>query len=110
MSEKRNDLVWFLLILVVLIGIVPLLLRESWTWQGAGMWGMMGYGWGFMFLIPLALLVLIVLGIYYLVTVFTRTGKPEYSDGGKALEILKEQYAKGEITREQYLKMKEDLE
>lgn len=110
MSERRNDLVWFLLVPIVLIAIIPLLLWGSWIWHGPGMMGMMGYGWGFMFMIPLALLVLMVLGIYYLVTVFTRTGKPESSDGGKALEILKEQYAKGAITREQYLKMKEDLE
>lgn len=72
-----------------------------------GMGGMMGYGWGFMPLIPLAFLLLLVLGVYYLFKELTRT---EPSQGERALELLKERYVKGEITREEYLKMKEELE
>jgi len=70
---------------------------------------MMGYGWGLMFLIPLAFLALIALGAYYLATGFARTGRWVSSDR-RALEILKERYARGEITREEYLKMREELE
>jgi putative membrane protein len=81
-----------------------------WTSWGGYMSGMMGFGWGFMFLIPLAFLVLIVLGAYYLITGFTRTGRFSSGDGKRAFEILKERYARGEITREEYLKMKEELE
>ena len=69
--------------------------------------GYEGYGWGFMPLIPLAFLVLLVLGVYYLLKELTRT---EPSQGERALELLKERYARGEITREEYLKMKEELE
>jgi putative membrane protein len=82
------------------------------TWSGymPGMMGMMGYGWGFMFLIPITFLVLIALGAYYLIARFVGAGGLATSHGGRALEILNERYAKGEIAREQYLKMKKELE
>jgi len=110
MSEKKTDLIWLFVVLLVLIGILPVLMWGSWGSYMPGMMGMMGYGWGFMFLIPVAFLVLIALGAYHLITEFTRTGRPASSHGERALEILKERYAKGEITREQYLKMKEEME
>jgi len=95
---------------VALLLFVPLLF---WGFGGSyagpyGMMGMMGYGWGFMWLVPLVFLVLIALGVYYLVTAYGRTGRPASSR--RALEILRERYARGEITREEYLKMKEELE
>jgi len=97
---------------VALLLFVPLLF---WGFGGSyagpyGMMGMMGYGSGFMFLIPIAFLALIALGVYYLVTTFTRTGRSASSRGERALEILKERYARGEATREEYLKMREELE
>jgi len=78
-----------------------------WGFGGGYMTGMMGYyGTGYTFIIPLAF-GLIALGIYYLVT-SSRTNR--YSDrDGSSIEILKERYAKGEITREQFLKMQEEL-
>jgi len=111
MPERKRDLIWLLGILVVLIGLVSVLpMLMWWPWGGymQGMMGMMGYGWGFMFLIPILFLVLIVLGAYYLFTEVS--GQSRSESKGRALEILKERYANGDITREQYLKMKEDLE
>ena len=35
--------------------------------------------------------------------------EPSHNNGG-AIEILKERYAKGEITKETYLEMRKDLE
>ena len=32
------------------------------------------------------------------------------SQGGRAVEILKERYAKGEITKEQFLEMRKEIE
>ena len=55
----------------------------------------------FSYLIPALIIGAIVLIVY-------RAVKKE--GGGKALEILKERYARGEITREEYLRMKKDLE
>lgn len=83
-------------------------------WQmGRGMMGygegMMGFGWGPSILIWLILIVLIVLGIY----LFFSSSKAEKGSvappEGRAIEILNERYAKGEITREDYLRMKEEL-
>jgi len=71
-----------------------------------GYGGGYGYGWWFMPLIPFAFLVLLALGVYYLFREFRR--EPSHEE--KALEILKKRYAKGEITREEYVKMKEELE
>jgi len=75
-----------------------------------GMMGMMGYSWGFTPLIGILFLVLIVLGAYYLITALAWQPRSESKDSGRALEILKERYARGEISREQYLKVKEELE
>jgi len=55
-------------------------------------------------------LVLVVLGAYYLITALAWQPRSESKDTGRALETLKERYARGEISREQYLKMKEESE
>jgi putative membrane protein len=75
--------------------------------------GMMGFGfgwWPFMFLVPLVFVVLVVLGLYYLLSGQRRQGASVGYDESDALRILKERYAWGEITSEQYEKMKQDLE
>ena len=65
---------------------------------------------GFTPLLLLAFLVLLALGAYYLIKEFARPDRSVPGHGERALEILKERYARGEITREEYLKMKEELE
>ena len=108
MSEKNRDLIWLFMFLVVSISILPALM---WGLSGgymSGMMGMMGYGWGSMVLIPTTFLALIALGAYYLITGSSRTDRS--NRGRRAVEILRERYAKGEITREQFLKMKKELE
>ncbi len=79
--------------------------------MGRGMMGGWGYpygmGWGFMLagmLIPLLFIVLIIVGAYLWLT-----SRKEPVEGDKALAILDERYAKGEITKEQYLEMKANL-
>lgn len=64
-------------------------------------WGMgWGMGWG-MWFIPLLLIILL---IYFLVRNNTHT-----KNGETPLEILKKRYAKGEINKEQFEQMKNDL-
>jgi len=115
MPERSRDWIWLIAVLVVLVGVLPMLMFGSLGWHMPGMMRMMGYGWGwasglgFMFLLPLAFLILIALGAYYLITEFARPGRSAPSHGERALEILSERYARGEITGEQYRKMKEEL-
>jgi putative membrane protein len=72
---------------------------------------MIGFGGGFwgMIFVPIVL-ALIAYVIYYLVAGSSRPRRTTGYPTGRALEILKERYARGEITREQYLKMHEELE
>lgn len=119
MSEKSRDWIWLILVLIVLAGIavpvvlttvLPLLMFQRGGWYMSGMMGMMGFGWWFMPLVSIIFLVLIALGAYYLITEFSGTGRSPPSHREKALEILKERYARGEITKDEYVEMKEDLE
>jgi putative membrane protein len=64
-------------------------------------WGM-GWGW---------LISLIIIGvlIWLLVKAFAGTGQSKTAGDKKPLDILKERYAKGEITREEFEERKKDL-
>ena len=69
-------------------------------------WGL-GFGFGWIFL-PFLFLLLLILGIVYLIKLIggsARRGEKEET----ALDILKKRYAKGEIGREEFEKIKEDL-
>ena len=72
------------------------------NWGGYG-WGM-GFGWIFMILFW----ALAVLGIAYIVqTLSRRSGQSGKED--TPLDILKKRYAKGELTKEEFERMKDDL-
>lgn len=66
-------------------------------------WGM-GYGWFFMIIFW----VLIVAAVIFLIAFITRrTGGGGESE--TALDILKKRYARGEISKDEYERIKEDL-
>lgn len=75
---------------------------------------MMGfsYGWGggvFMIIVWILVIIALVAGIRWLFkSTPGRSGEKGASDD-RALDILKERYARGEIDREQYLAMRADL-
>ena len=75
------------------------------------MWGEMdGFGWGWIGLgmVHMALFwVLVILGIVVLVK-WLAGGSPPRSEK-RPIDILKERYAKGELTREQFEQMKRDV-
>ncbi|MBA7531013.1 hypothetical protein ES705_23224 [subsurface metagenome] len=69
---------------------------------------MMNYGFGGIFM---WIIFLIVIGVaIYLVVQATKSKGPESPYRETPMEILKKRYAKGEITKEEFDKMKKDLE
>ena len=73
-----------------------------------GNWGMGGFGGLFMIIFW----VLIVAGLVFLIKRLfqsTRDGQSAGGSGYRALEILKERYAHGEINRSEFEAMKKDL-
>ncbi len=103
-----------LLVVVVMLVVAFGFTMMSGARMGSGMmggWGMgrgmigSGLAWPLMFLVPGGFVVLMILGLYYL---FSGQGSSRHEES-EALRILKERYARGEITSEQYTKMKQDL-
>lgn len=79
------------------------------------MMGWSGFGFSPLWWLPMLLFwALIIGGIALLVAWLFRQGRPIEAGPGpgveRALDILKERYARGEITREQYEQMRHDLE
>jgi uncharacterized membrane protein len=75
----------------------------------------MWFGMGFMWLWPIGLVIIGAI-IYYAVISSDRAScslhpqnQQQQYYGPRSFEILKQRYAKGEITREQFLQMKEEL-
>jgi len=71
-------------------------------------WGNYGWGMGFGWIFMVVFWALIIFGIAFIVRAFSRragqTGAEETSLG-----ILKKRYAKGEISKEEFYRMKDDL-
>ena len=116
-------------IVFLLALLVGMSLLGGWNNRG---WGMMGgwptgmmHGWGFapfgwigiilIWLIPVGIVVLVVLGVVGLVRGFSTNGEGtaiinQREESQKSpREILKIRYARGEITREQYFEMLKDM-
>lgn len=70
-------------------------------WNGYG-WGMGVGGW----LLMILFWVLIILAVIYIARAVSNGRQKEET----ALDILKKRYAKGEISKEEFEKMKDDLE
>jgi putative membrane protein len=115
MNGRSGTVVIAVLVLLLIGFLVILPISSMWMWgpvvMGRGMMGGWGYpyrmGWGFMFasaLVPFIFVILVVVGAYLWLT-----PRREPAESEKAIEILNERYAKGEITKEQYLEMKKHL-
>ena len=77
---------------------------------GPGMMGGYGVGWGFGGIFMILWWVLIIGGIVVLVRWLSNTSGRSHPTSEKTpLDILKERYARGEITRETYEQMRSDI-
>src|SRR3989304_8586817 len=107
-AKETNPLLWTAFAVVLVVGAV-LLIAALAVPYGAG-WGMMGWGAIFM-VVPLLVLILVV--ILALGASRPREPVPRYapppSSAGTALETLNARYARGEISREEYLRIRADL-
>ena len=105
---------------ILSLSLLPLFIgtsaRADDSWQRDFYWsgGPWGFGVGSCFVIPLLLMiafwVAVIAGIVYFVRWVIATGKRhEIKPEETALDILKKRYAKGEISREEFERMKEDI-
>ena len=86
-------------------------------WQmGPGMMGGWGSGWGmgwFGGIFMIVFWVLVIVGLVFLIKWLIQTtssGKTDGRPSPKAMDILKERYARGEISKEEFETMKHDLQ
>jgi len=88
-------LVWFIIFLVI----------GYFVYQDANKRGMNGILWWILIIIPMIGIIALLLYVILRETGGHRAG----TEGKTAMDILKERYARGEITGEQFQKMSEDL-
>ena len=101
----------FLITLQSAVGALPFLGCTPRPRDGSmGAWGhMMGYGYGGI-LMWLILIIIAVVIAYFAVTRSRSAGRPEDSTGVSPREILNRRYANGEISKEEFDKLKKDIE
>jgi putative membrane protein len=81
--------------------------ERPWDWGWHPMWGMMGV-WGVgMMLVMLAFWVLVIVALVAAIRWLIGPGRESRRD--QALEILRERYARGEISKEEFDAKKRDL-
>ena len=106
-------------LLVALIMVVPfvsfLCYAAAWERSFHWSWEPWGLGAGTFFLIPIFIMiafwVAVIIGIVYFVKWIIAAGKRYEIKGEEtALDILKKRYAKGEISREEFERIKQDIQ
>jgi putative membrane protein len=100
-----------------LVGLIPVLMPAvpaaqerpyEWGWGMHPMWGVWG-AWGIgMMLMMLVFWGMVIVGIVLAIRWFASQGK-EFRSSDTALDILRERYARGDISREEFDAKKRDL-
>lgn len=114
MSNARlSPLTWLGIALVVAVGLMAVLGGLTMSTSG-GYYGMMGGGsWGWAVLmmgVPAVILILVLLAALGGLSEPRPYAAPFAPVPTSALQVLDERYARGELTREQYVQMQGDLD
>ena len=103
-------------LMLLILNLFSKALAQGRPYDGWGMGpGMMGYGWGmgwFGMIFMIAFWALVIIALIFLVKWLiqaTAGDKKIYAESNKALEILKERYARGEIDKTEFEAKKLDL-
>jgi len=72
-------------------------------------WGSMGAAMPLMMLIMLLFWVAIIVGSVWLVRWAWTRSRPDHSEGADAMEVASRRYARGELTREEYRRLRDEL-
>jgi len=105
-TKQTSPLVWLGLAIVLAVGLMAVFAAFIAPYGGG--YGMMGggMGWGVLFMVVpavfLILLLLAALGAF--------PPRQAYVPASSALETLNVRYARGELTREDYVRMRAELE
>jgi uncharacterized membrane protein len=103
LGEVARVLLWLLIALILAFAVLGVVMSLTMGWVGPGMMGFGFGGFGFLIAIPAIVLVLILLAV---LGAFDRT----YPSSRTALEALELRLARGEISMEEYRKLREELE
>ena len=83
--------------------------NPGWSWPHMMGWNWLSWRWSGMFGLGLVGLVVVVILIFLIFQNTRSSSDSNRKRGDDPLEILKKRYAKGEISGDDYQKMKEDL-
>ena len=111
MGDENEKNAWpkqLIILLIAVSVIVILIFIFGFSGTGGGMMGggMMGFGWLFM-LMPVILIILLVFALTDRNS--TSVHEPPYYMTENAWQALERRYASGEISREEYLRIKKDI-
>ena len=104
-NEKKTWLIILIFIIIVAVGLFLFFDVFGSGMMGDGMMGgMMGFGWLFM-LLPVILVAILI---------YTLLGRESHdtssnSESEDPMYILKQRYASGQLSREDYLRIREDI-
>ncbi len=105
--RETNPLLWLGIALVVAVGLMALFMALFAPFGGGyGMMGVgMGWGMAIFMVVPAIFLVLVLLA-----ALGALGGSPAPVSHPNAREILDARYARGEVSRDEYTRLKDDLE
>jgi len=110
-NRQRSSVLWLVFALVLAVGLMAVFAAAFMPYGSS--YGMMGVGWGWgavMMIVPAVFLILVLLAALGAFTP-SRGSVPAYLPSpSAALETLNTRYAQGEISREEYTRMRADLE